>query len=474
MIEREDYAKALPIVSEVLNDDPENPKGLYLAGWILRSQGHVGMAMQLFRRALALEPKVPNIWMHYGACLHDTHKYEEAREAFSFVRKALPDDPMPLANIAATYVQEGKARESVEAADKSLELIEKWRADNRDEPAASRAEHIASVSKAFGCLALGRWSDGWERAKWLYGDTLSIRVYCDPEEPTWMGQKGQTVVVQADQGLGDIIMFAQCLPEMARDCKKVIVETTPRLAGVFRRNWPQLDVYDTLKDDKIDWPHKYQIDGHIHISWLGKYYRTKDAEFTRKSYLTADPELVAIWLKFLEQYPKPWVGVAWKGGIIRTNTKARSMELADLGPLLEQKGTFFSLAYQDVGLEVARWNLNHKAQVVCPDLRNDGDYDWTLAFIEALDHVVTVTTTVAHACGALGKRAYVLVNQAPQWRYCKSTEDGGLFWYPPKLQLYRQKPGEKDWSHAIARVTKDYCRWVLGEEGNLGADQQAA
>jgi len=136
------------------------------------------------------------------------------------------------------------------------------------------------------------------------------------------------------------------------------------------------------------------------------------------------------------------------------------MALADLAPVIKQGGTFFSLAYQDVGLEIARWNLNNKEQVIAPDLRNEGDYDHTLAFISALDHVVTVTTTVAHVCGALGHRASVLVPESPQWRYAYRCGDG-MVWYPENsVQLYRQSPGEKDWTHAIARVAKDYGTYL--------------
>src|SRR5881628_687206 len=108
LIERGEPHHAWPIVSDLLNENPDNAKALYMAGSVLRNQGHVGMALQMFRRALAFEPQQPNIMMHLGACLHDTHKYEEARIAFSHVHKVLPDDPMPLANIAASYVQEGK------------------------------------------------------------------------------------------------------------------------------------------------------------------------------------------------------------------------------------------------------------------------------------------------------------------------------------------------------------------------------
>jgi len=73
---------------------------------------------------------------------------------------------------------------------------------------------------------------------------------------------------------------------------------------------------------------------------------------------------------------------------------------------------------------------------------------------------VTVTTTVAHACGAMGKRAAVMVNRVPAWRYLHGGD--GLLWYPEdSLRLYRQKGGETGWEHVIGRVAKDYRTFVL-------------
>jgi len=448
-VEREEYTKAWPQVAEMLNDHPDQPQLLYLAGCIMRQMGHVGIALQLFRRALARERKIPNIWMHFGSCLHDTHQYDDAREAFLHVHKTLPQDAQPPANIAAGYVQQGKAREAVEWADKALALAD--------------ANPIARIARAFGNLSLGRWAEGWKDSAYLYGDKLTIRVYNPPEreEPTWDGSKGQTVVVQADQGLGDMIMFAQCLPELVRDCKKVIVETNTRLAPLFRRNWPAIDVYDTL-DTKggLTWPRKYQIDAHVHISWLGTYYRKIDADFPRVPYITADPEKAQKWRAWLEQFPKPWIGVAWRGGIPRTNHLARSIKLEELAPVFKRGGSFINLAYQDVGLEIARWNIDNREQVHVPNLDNDGDYDETVALISELDHVVTVTTTVAHVCGALGKKASVLVNAQPAWRY--GYDNDGIVWYPrDSVKLYRQAKGEKDWQHAIARLARDYGAFVV-------------
>ena len=444
LIERGDFVNAWPIASEFLNEFPDNPKALYLAGSIMRSMDHTGVALSLFRRALAFAPEQPNVWMHFGACLHDSNQYEDARQAFRKVQSLLPADPMPLANIAASFVQEGKCNDALVYANKAL--------------AIDPNSKIARIAKAFASLGLGRWADGWEYAEALYGETLRIRVYNPPEkeEPMWDGSPGKTVVVQADQGLGDMIMFAQCLPDMVKDCKQVIVETNKRLAPMFRRNFPGITVYDTLKQsDGVEWPAQYEIDAHIHISYLGKFYRTRNDDFTRTAYIEACPEKRAHWSKWLEQFPRPWIGYAWKGGIPKTNAQARSMQLSDLAPFIKLGGTPISLAYQEVGLEIARWNIDNHEQIVAPNIDNSEDYDWTAALIAELDHVVTVQTTVAHICGAMGKKATVLVNNIPQWRY--SFGGDSMMWYPENsVRIYRQKHGEIGWQHVIARAASDY------------------
>lgn len=448
MLQRKEYMQAWPVVSELLNEQPDEPQALYLAGCIMRTQGHIGVALQLLRRALSFNQSHANLWMHYGACLHDVHRYEEARECFHKVLKLMPEDVMPLANIAASYVQEGRANEALQWADKALAL--------------APTNHIAGIAKAFGSLGLGRWADGWKYAEFLYGNKINIRVYTEHDEPVWDGTKGQTVVVQADQGLGDMIMFAQCLPQLVRDCKQVIVETNERLAPVFARNFPEIHVYPTLKKDGgLEWPKNYEIDAHIHISLLGRFYRTRSEDFPRTAYLTAAEPWRRMWREWLEQFPKPWVGLAWKGGIAHTNTLARSMELADLAPIIQSGGTMISLSYHDDSKEVARWNLDHKEQIQIPGIDNNASYDATMGLIAELDHVVTVTTTVAHVCGAMGKRASVLVNSVPAWRYVYRCGDG-MIWYPDgSVTLYRQKPGEKEWSHAIKRLAQDYANFIL-------------
>lgn len=444
LVHAERWVEAWAVINKLLNEDPDRPEILYLAGCACRGLGHIGMGLPLLAKALAKEQNQPNLWMQYAATMHDLNKWDEGIEAFNIVHRMLPDDPMPIANISAALVQKGKWNDCINKADDALML----------EP----TNHIAHISKGFACLALGRWKDAWEHSEYLYGNHLHVRIYREPgnEEPMWDGSKGKTVVVQCDQGVGDIIMFAQCLTEMIRDCKQVIVECAERMVPVFHGMFPDLHIYGTLKDEKQSWSMNYEIDASIHLSYLGKFYRKKDSDFPRKPYLKAEPILVEKWKHYLSRFPRPWIGLAWQGGIQQTMKHLRSITLEDYRPIIELGGTFVDLSYHDSEPEVALWNIENPAhQVVKPYVHKDNFAD-TIALIAALDEVVCVTTTVAHVCGALGRSAYVVVPQVPTWRYAYKFGDGNqMIWYPPgSVELFRRKPGEVEWEPTIKRIAK--------------------
>ena len=439
LINREDWAKAWHATNALLNEYPDSPEALYLMGVILREQGHVGLSLPILAKALSVEQRQPNLWMNFGATLHDLNRWDDAIRAFSVVHGLIPNDAMPPANIAASNVQKGRWHDALSWTAKALALDAK--------------NYIAHISAGIANLALGRWKHAWEHAEYLYGNHLVVRVYNDPanEEPQWDGTKGQTVVVQCDQGLGDIIMFAQMLPQLQADCKEVIVECAARLAPMFRRTFPGVKVYGTLKQAGQGWSLDHRIDAHIHISFLGRFYRTKDADFPRVAYLNPDPVLLEKWRGWLAQFPRPWRGIAWRGGIQNTQKHIRSIDLPDYAPICALPGTNIDLSYHDSAKEIERAGLDIKS----PDI-DLGNYDDTIALIAALDDVVTVTTTAAHVCGALGRKAHVLVPDVPTWRYAYRTDDGtGMIWYPrDSVCLHRRKPGEQDWTHAIRRVVE--------------------
>lgn len=429
-------------INVVLNDEWERPDALYIAGLIQREQGNVAVAAHLFRRALAVEQTKVNLWMNYGACLHDMHLYDDARQAFEIVRSQLPNDPQPIANIASGYIQQGKLHDAMNFADDALAI-------NPD-------NIIARIAKGYACLGLGRWRDAWKHCEALYGEHVATRIYNskENEEPEWDGTKGLTVVVTCDQGIGDILLFSQCLNDMVADCKRVIVEGPKRLEDLFRRSFPDIHYYGTLGQTNMPWVKDYKIDARINISFLGRFYRNKDSDFPRVPYIKPSQPLQKKWIDRLEKFSRPWVGIAWEGGLVSTMKKMRSVPLSAYGKLIEMGGTFIDMSYRDSMEEVARWNIDNSNQVVHPFI-DESNFDDTVALASVLDEVITVTTALAHICGSIGRQASVLVPTVAQWRYQYRIRDG-MIWYPENsVRLYRQKPGEQTFEHAINRLAKD-------------------
>src|SRR5574343_984243 len=101
LVHAERWVEAWAVINKLLNEDPERPEILYLAGCACRGLGHIGMGLPLLAKALAKEQNQPNLWMQYAATMHDLNRWDEGIEAFNIVHRMLPTDPMPIANISA-------------------------------------------------------------------------------------------------------------------------------------------------------------------------------------------------------------------------------------------------------------------------------------------------------------------------------------------------------------------------------------
>jgi tetratricopeptide (TPR) repeat protein len=441
-IKVDDIEGAWQDIAEILNINMDDPRGLYMAGVFFRRKGHSGMAAQCFRRCVALVPDQLNPWVHFGACLHDMHHYDEAMEVWDICKKKDPNDPMLYRNYASTYQQMGDYNNALNNANKVFEMVQN--------PPPS----CYSI-RAMAYLGLGRWKEGFKEYKYLYGDTLKIRVYCQPEEPEWNGEKGKTVVIQGDQGIGDEIRYASMLDEASKDAN-LIYDCHPKMATIFKRSFPNIPIYGTRKQGVVEWLKDYKIDAHCHISGLGRFYRHRDKDFPRKTYLVPNEELRLKWREKLKELPKPHVGIAWQGGNVTTGREFRSTMPVDWVSVIEQGGTFVDLSYHDSTWEREEYNKNHEDKILKFDI-DESDYDDTLALLAELDLVISVPTTVMHARGAVGLSSWVLVPQWPQWEFGRTRRD--MIWYPENcVKLFRCESA--DLMSGIAKISKAYGEYL--------------
>src|SRR5205085_1515704 len=135
-----------------------------------------------------------------------THQTGDFERGAGHVREALrlaPEDSDTLCNYSAVLAQEGRAAESIELCSRLL---------------SSHADmHEARLNRGLARLKLQRWDEGWsdyEARKRARGNYQRRELTL----PEWQGQPldEKAILVYAEQGLGDQIMFASCLPDLMR------------------------------------------------------------------------------------------------------------------------------------------------------------------------------------------------------------------------------------------------------------------
>jgi hypothetical protein len=260
----------------------------------------------------------------------------------------------------------------------------------------------------------------------------------------WLGDgpiEGKTILVFADEGLGDAIQFARYIPMLAARGARVILFVDPPLvsllsglSGVFRL----LKSSEPLPD----------FDLHCPLGSLPLAFRTRLESIPSEDYLPQPAEaLTQAWesrLHRLGPRGKLRVGLAWSGNPSHWDDANRSLPLQKLSPLLDLDVAFISLQKDPRPHDKAQLE---KTDIV--DLTAEiTDFADTAALMSCLDLVITVDTSVAHLASALGRPTWILLPQRPDWRWLLGRDDSP--WYS-SVRLFRQDE-RRDYAPVIERV----------------------
>ena len=447
-----DPDEAHKIINAALNDDPDDPKALYVGARLYIAAGRFGVALQMLRRVTQIVPHKDVAWNDLGMCLSSVQRFREAREMFLEAAKRGKDAGYT-ANVAMTYQEEGEFKLALRWAEKALAM----------DPTLTGALQ----TRGFASLALGDWKTGWAGYHAALGGKFR-KIIQIGDEPRWDGKRVETLFCYGEQGLGDEIMMASCIPDAARDVGKVVLECDSRLAGLFKRSFPNVDVYGTRRMNNVEWPNKYQIDAGCAIGTLPMFYRPTPESCPGTPYLVADPERRLQWRALLASLGrKPKIGICWTGGKKWTNQAGRAIGLEAFRPLMEAvDADWISLQYKDPQAEIAATGLpvrhwSHGATTT--------DYDDTAALVSELDMVIGVHTAAHHLAGALGVPAVVLVPSKGLWIWAQETMP-----FYRSARVFRQRDGE-EWRRTIQRLAvDDQLLDRLGREGSGGVARSGA
>jgi len=301
-------------------------------------------------------------------------------------------------------------------------------------------------------MLTGNFEAGWagREARWRM-PALSAR-YPRISQPMWRGAQpiaGKTLLVYADEGIGDAIQFSRYVPMLAARGARVILVVEdavhPLLSGL-------LGVTQCLPKSAAALP---AFDLHCPNSSLPLAFGTRlDTIPAEKSYLPAPTaDRVQAWEERLGSHDRLRVGLVWSGNPKHHNDRNRSIRLRALAGILDLGARFVSL--QKDPRPDDRATLLERSEIV--DLSADlTDFAETAALASCLDLVITVDTSVAHLAGALGRPTWILLPHTPDYRWLLDRDDSP--WYPT-VRLFRQD-ATRDYAGVVARVRSELVAMI--------------
>jgi len=394
-------------------------------------------AAEHFGHALALAPELADTRIGLGNVLRLLGRPEEAAVSYRAAIALQPERIEGYCNLAKVLLDQGQLDEAV---------VESWRALAIQPDLAEAHWNLAQAH-----LARGEFAEGWREYEYrLLRHNAAELAF---PQPLWQGDAlaGRTLFVTAEQGVGDEIMFASCLPDVARAAGRCVVECDTRLVPLFERSFPGVLAIARLAAPGDYPPGAPPADVRVAIGSLPGFYRPDLASFPRRAgYLVPDPGKVASWREHLSALGSgPKVGISWRGGKEALVRRARSIPLSRWTQLAALEGvSLINLQYGDCAAEIAAAREAGLEVHDWDDVDPLAELDGFAALVAALDLVLSVDNATVHLAGALGVPTWALLPFTADWRWGEGREDSP--WYPA-LRLFRQ-PHPGDWDAVFERV----------------------
>jgi tetratricopeptide (TPR) repeat protein len=429
-------AEALVSFERALKLRPELAPTWSNRACVLRDLGRPADALASCDQAIALQPDYADAWSNRANALSDLNHPLDAQQSYQRALEFAPAFADAWNNLGLTLVDLNQHEQALQSYERALALSPEF------------AE--AHWNESLCLLQLGRLEEGWQKYEWRWKrDRIkaSQRVF---DQPLWLGDfsiAGKTILLHAEQGLGDTLQFCRYTALVSGLGAKVVLEVPSELIRLLTN----LDGVTQLIEQGQPLP---PFDCHCPLLSLPLAFKTELASIPGTTpYLFADTNASQRWAERIAHDAGSdglKVGLVWAGGSrphvaeLRKNDARRSITLDALRPILEvPQVRFYSLQKGPAAQELMQ-STEFSQQVIdyTEELKDFAD---TAALVANLDLVISVDTAVAHLAGALGKSVWILNRFDTCWRWMLEREDSP--WYP-SAQLFRQ-PVLADWGSAI-------------------------
>jgi tetratricopeptide (TPR) repeat protein len=377
------------------------------------------------RLAVDLDPAGIEPRNNLAVYLTQDQRPEEAIPHFRVVLAAAPDNADALTNLGLALLDTGSIGEAEQSYRRAI--------------AAQPKNAEAHYNLAWLLLLTGRWPEGWREYEWRWKLTNFSSRKRKFSQPQWNGAPlpNGTLLLHAEQGIGDSIQFVRYATLAKSRCARVIVECPSALTRLFER----IDGVDSVVAAGVPLP---AFNAHApFMSLPGLFDTTPETVPGREPYVAAPaipPHLV------LPKTSRKRIGIVWAGSPDNKIDRRRTLPARLFAPLLQSHAV--DIVSLQVGSRADEVRDLPQTQLVFACDGHVADFTETAAVISQLDLVIGVDTAVMHLAAAMGKPTWMLVPFMPDYRWLLDRTDTP--WYPP-IKLFRQeKMG--DWTTPLAAV----------------------
>jgi len=386
-------------------------------------------------RALAIKPDYAEAHSARGSALRLLNQFDSALASHERALVLKPDYAEALLNRGNVLVDLRRPGEAVASYDRSI--------------AAQPDLAAAHFCRAIAWLQEGNYEQGWAEYEWRWRSPHTAPWLAAPRQlaqPLWLGEEplaGKSILLHAEQGIGDTIQFCRYVKPLTDLGARVILEVPAPLVPLLTTldGVAQLITSGTRVPDDVDF--------HCPLMSLPLALRTRpDTVPASNRYLHSEPSRLDEWRRRLAGVAKPRIGLAWSGNPRNPNDHNRSIPLAQLISALPAHLSYVSLHKDDWRPDLRVGNLHPRVlQMADPH----SDLVDAAALCDSVDLVISVDTSLAHLSAALGRKTWIILPFNADWRWLLDRGDSP--WYPT-ARLYRQsRPG--DWNGTLQRVCDD-------------------
>jgi Tfp pilus assembly protein PilF len=453
------HAEAESLCRLVLQSQPQHFEALHLYGLVLHLSGRQAEALRVLDRALMAQPRSAKALNNRGVVLHALGRSAEALQSHDAALAQQPAYVDAVLNRGVALKALGRLDEAIAAYEQALELdprmadgwnnlgviLQDLRRFDAALEAYARAITLAPEyadahwNEARCRLLLGDYALGWDEYEWRWRRASFARQHRDFTQQRWHGEDlaGRTILLHAEQGLGDSLQCLRYLPLIAARGGRVLLEVQAPLVSllkdfhgveaVFARGaaLPAFDLHCPL----LSLPHVFAT----RLDTIPPNVRPS----------APDTQRVVAWAARLgPRRGALRVGLVWSGNPAQQDNHLRSLPLRDLlrlaAPEIECISLQKELRSDEERALVADGTIRHFGEALA-------DFADTAALMSQVDLVISVCTSVAHLAGVMERPVWVLLQHAHDWRWLLEREDSP--WYPT-ARLFRQER-QGDWAGLI-------------------------